>query len=497
MRPRRRDLDDPAFVEALTRARRAPTPPPTTTTRSSPTRSRRWIETTFGLDDEPGTGRLRPRRRRARSAATDGAADELAELDRRSTEDVCATRSATTLLAGYRARDPETGFPVFAFRLHQFFSRGDTVYASLEPEDDRYVTTQRAAVRPGRSRTRAAAARLLPRVRPGVLLRRARRPDRTATPSSCRASSDDTHRRRGDATPGFLYVELGRALAGRPEASARARPRRLARGRATASAASSELPRKYLPAADPRRPGRARSATTGCACHFVPAPFRFCLRCGVAYGGRQPTRLRQARDARRRGPEHARRRSSASPRSAACAATRRSSPRRASSSASPTTARTPRSRPATSTTSSRSACSARRSTGRPTHAGADGLAHDELAAARCSTRSPCPLELYAVDPDVRFAARRTRPTRALRDVLGYRLYRDLERGWRSPRRTSSSAGCSRSTTRRSTSSARPRTSGQARHPALARRHARATRATIAQASCSTSCAASWRSRSTT
>ena len=32
------------------------------------------------------------------------------------------------------------GRSIFAFRLHQFLSKGDTVYASLEPEADRYLT---------------------------------------------------------------------------------------------------------------------------------------------------------------------------------------------------------------------------------------------------------------------------------------------------------------------------------------------------------------------
>jgi HAD superfamily hydrolase (TIGR01509 family) len=37
---------------------------------------------------------------------------------------------------------PENGFPVFAFRLHQLFTRGETVYATVEPEDARLVTTR-------------------------------------------------------------------------------------------------------------------------------------------------------------------------------------------------------------------------------------------------------------------------------------------------------------------------------------------------------------------
>ena len=43
-------------------------------------------------------------------------------------------------LAGYRAAQPDTGLPLFAFRLHQFISRGDAVYASPEPETTRHLT---------------------------------------------------------------------------------------------------------------------------------------------------------------------------------------------------------------------------------------------------------------------------------------------------------------------------------------------------------------------
>ena len=45
-------------------------------------------------------------------------------------------------MQGYDLQNPETGFPVFAFRLHQLFTRGETVYATLEPEATRTFTTQ-------------------------------------------------------------------------------------------------------------------------------------------------------------------------------------------------------------------------------------------------------------------------------------------------------------------------------------------------------------------
>jgi hypothetical protein len=40
-------------------------------------------------------------------------------------------------------------FPIFAFRLHQFFTRGDTVWATIEPEGDRYLDLAKKAAKPG------------------------------------------------------------------------------------------------------------------------------------------------------------------------------------------------------------------------------------------------------------------------------------------------------------------------------------------------------------
>src|SRR5438552_3120770 len=58
----------------------------------------------------------------------------------------------------------------------------------------------------------------------------------------------------------------------------------------------------------------------------------------------------------------------------------------------------------------------------------EGLTH-EVRTQRVFDALGLPFGLYASNPDLKFhAADETR--RALRDVLGYRLYRDLERGWR-------------------------------------------------------------------
>ena len=53
----------------------------------------------------------------------------------------CDRRLRELLLAGSKVRDPGSR-TLFAFKLHQFIGKGDTVYATLEPAQTRYLTTQ-------------------------------------------------------------------------------------------------------------------------------------------------------------------------------------------------------------------------------------------------------------------------------------------------------------------------------------------------------------------
>ena len=57
------------------------------------------------------------------------------------------------MIRGYRTTNPQTGFPLFAFRLHQFISRGDAVYASIEPVEERRLFMEGQVFVPG-DRTR-------------------------------------------------------------------------------------------------------------------------------------------------------------------------------------------------------------------------------------------------------------------------------------------------------------------------------------------------------
>jgi ATP-dependent helicase YprA (DUF1998 family) len=189
------------------------------------------------------------------------------------------------LLASYRcSKNPDTGFPPFAFRLHQFISRGDTVYASLEQEQARFITVHGQQFVPGdRSRI------LLPLVfcrecgqeYYSVRATNAGSPgSRIFEPRELSDTEND-----GDSVPGFLYLSADNPWPTSPDEMMDRLPedwleehrgeRRIKRNR-----------RPDVPA--PLRISPDGTETqNGLETSFIPAPFRFCLCCEVSYGARQ------------------------------------------------------------------------------------------------------------------------------------------------------------------------------------------------------------------
>ena len=96
-----------------------------------------WVETEFGLATDPDTGALV-----RRHPTTVGHAAETLAATTGSDNETAASAIRRVLHAGSRAQHPITGRPLFAFRLHQFISKGDSLYASLEDESTRYLTTR-------------------------------------------------------------------------------------------------------------------------------------------------------------------------------------------------------------------------------------------------------------------------------------------------------------------------------------------------------------------
>jgi ATP-dependent helicase YprA (DUF1998 family) len=93
-----------------------------------------WIESTFSLSEYQGS------LKRARPLKLKDGAERLAALSGVSVE-ICEEALQHFFKLGSQIRRPE-GKPAFTFKLHQFISQGGSVYASLKPAQERYLTLE-------------------------------------------------------------------------------------------------------------------------------------------------------------------------------------------------------------------------------------------------------------------------------------------------------------------------------------------------------------------
>lgn len=384
-----------------------------------------WIESTFGLarDAEGRLTRTTPRNVRGEQ----GAASALSALTGVSDER-CAAVIEEQLLASYGSEpNPSTGFPVFAFRPHQFISRGDTVYASVEAETDRYITLQGQQFVPGdRSRV------LLPLVfcrecgQEYYCVRQERLPEGAGTRYVARQLSERTSTH--DSEIGFLYVNTTDPFPLDGAAMNERLPEDWLEEARGAVRVSRER-REWIPQQTWVQPDGVEGA--GADCRFVPAPFRFCLSCGVAYGFRQVSDFAKLAVLGTEG------RSTATTILSLAAIQDLRTDEELDKTA----------RKLLSFTDNRQDASLqaghfndfveigvlRSALYRAAAAvGPSGLGHDHLTQHvfdALGFNHPDAKRYYAADPSVRFQAEEE-TKRAMRAVLGYRLYRDLERGWR-------------------------------------------------------------------
>lgn len=149
------DFSEPPVVQAIRATIDSDAPPPSDydTFCAHPLAS--WIESTFGVRAEPGTGRYvrqSPRRLQGTKLQDQvSAAEELASLTSTSA-DRCAHTLRSFLIQGAderMRRSSSSRFPVFAFRLHQFFTRGDTVWSTIEAESVRHLEMAKQGSKPG------------------------------------------------------------------------------------------------------------------------------------------------------------------------------------------------------------------------------------------------------------------------------------------------------------------------------------------------------------
>ena len=198
-------ITDPAAIapDAL-RERISDSPPPEEFAAFTADPLATWIEEVFGF--EPGSPAASPRRRR-RPLTLPEAARQLAEQTG-AEQPACAAAIKDALQAGSRIINPATGRPVFAFRLHQFLSKGDNVYVTLEPPATRHVTSTYQVTAPGPGSDPDAPQRILV---PTAFCRECGQDYLAVT----RSDTEDGHRyaaRRdndasgGDEASGYLFI---------------------------------------------------------------------------------------------------------------------------------------------------------------------------------------------------------------------------------------------------------------------------------------------------
>lgn len=239
-----------------------------------------WIETHLGLRRDTDTGKL-VRAIPCGLLGKDGAA-HLLNQQTGLPEDICYQALIVTLMAGYKVCHPETNFPVFAFRLHQFISRGDTVYASLENEAERYCTVNGQKFVPGDRRRVLLALIFCRECGQEYYVARKFKDKETGLYQFSTRELDD-HLSNEDGEAGYLYLNTINPWL--PEKVIEKVPEDwLEEKKGELQVKSGQ--RKYLPETH-RLNTQGYVDENGLAAQFIPGKFRFCLHCGVSYNPRQ------------------------------------------------------------------------------------------------------------------------------------------------------------------------------------------------------------------
>ncbi len=331
----------------------------------------------------------------------------------------CHDAIQNALLKGSRVRHPDRGRPLFAFRLHQFLSKGDTLHVSLEPEAERHITSKYQVAVPS-----APEKLLFPLAfcrecgQEYAVVRAVTKAGETTYEP--RASRDVT---AGDAVDGYLYVSTALPWPMDP----------IAEGRLPDSWVGPDnrpLPNRvrYLPERVRVNTAGHRVDVGGTQAAFIPAPFTFCLSCQVSY------EQSRGRDFSKLVTLDAEGRSSAiSVLSTSLVRALREVPE---------AELPPEARKLLTFVDNRQDASLqaghlndfvqvaqlRGGLFAAMKATPHGLRHDDVASAVVDSLGLAFAD-YAAAPDAVFSAK-TRTEKALRDLVEYRLYLDLQRGWR-------------------------------------------------------------------
>ncbi|GAA1895439.1 DEAD/DEAH box helicase [Streptomyces sodiiphilus] len=384
----------------------------------------RWVESRFGLEREEGTGRLR----RCPPATVETAAAELA--DRTGVSEGSAREAIrATLEAGAQAKDPVRERPLFAFRLHQFLSKGDTVHTTLEDPLTRPLTRTYQLEQPG-----SGGKPLFPlafcRECGQEYLTVWRTEDRGAFRYEPRR---DTFASGGRDGEGYLYLGTpGEDYEWPADPQRAVDDRRLPESWLEPDTQGMTVVKKSYRPRVPKRvvvDAHGGESDEGLAAAFVPAPFLFCLHCQVSYEQVRGRDFAKLATLDQEGRSSATSLISASIVKSLRAVPRESLGKEARKLLTFVDNRQDASLQAGHFNDFAQVTQLRGALHQAAvRAGEDGLRHDDLAEAVTEVMGLTPRE-YAAGANLAPSMER-RATKAFRDVVGYRLYRDLERGWR-------------------------------------------------------------------
>ena len=387
-----------------------------------------WVEEVFGF--EPGSPVGSPRRRRRPPTLPEAAAQLATQTGE--PQEQCTTAIKEMLQAGARITNPATGRPVFAFRLHQFLSKGDNVYVTLEPPAKRHVTSTYQVTAP--SDSPGAPERILV---PTAFCRECGQEYLAVTRTEADGARKYMPRQDNDASGG--YEASGYLFISDDQPWPRSAEEALTDGRLPYSWVSYD-PATGTPVIDLGRAGHlpepvyvdvtGREVTEehGTYAAYLPSPFRFCVRCRTSYEQARGSDFAKLAKLSAEGRSSAMSLVTASIVRALRAAAPQDLDARARKLLAFVDNRQDASLQAGHFNDFVQVTQLRGALYRALTKAEDGLT-DEIVARKVTEELGLAMADFAQKPDAKYS-QKDEALRALREVTGYRLYLDLERGWR-------------------------------------------------------------------
>lgn len=234
-----------------------------------------WIEQEFGLDIEPESQALV----RQKPTTVSKAAEKLATLTG-TDKMLAATAIRATLLAGANAKN-SIGRAFFAFRLHQFLSKGGNVFASPESPSVRAIETNFQVTIPGPPERRLYPLAFCRECGQEYLV--ARRSD----PKGAGVAHARHQIRTADRSDGYLYISDDQPWPVDPVEEGRLPGSWLsvtAAGTGVAKLRAADVPERVDVTPDGFvTPLGTNELAQNTLAAWIPGTFRFCLACAVSY----------------------------------------------------------------------------------------------------------------------------------------------------------------------------------------------------------------------